>query len=120
MANGRVLAEYYSLEYKDSRELYNHGNIFHLEVILLQSIEGFDVICIVLENNGKLAGVNLLFLITKNKIEMSHSSQMKTKLAIKTDPFLVSFLLSFVDVANSSGPSFFFWQENPLFSCSFP
>lgn len=93
MANGSILAKYYSLGYKDSRELYNNGNGFHLEVILLQSFEGFDVICIVLENNGKLAGVNSLFLITKNIIEMSHSSQMKTKLAINTHPFLVSFLL---------------------------
>ena len=56
-----MLAEYYSLEYNASRELYNHGNIFHLEVILMQSFEGFDVICIVLENSGKLAWVNLLF-----------------------------------------------------------
>ena len=61
MANGSILAEYYSLEYNDSRELYNHGNIFHLEVILMQSFEGFDVICMVLENSGKLAWVNLLF-----------------------------------------------------------
>ena len=40
---------------------------FHLESILLQSYKGFDVICTVLENSGKLAGVNLLFLVTKNK-----------------------------------------------------
>ena len=61
MANGSILAEYYSLEHNDSRELYNHGNIFHLEVILMQRFEGFDVICIVLANSGKLAWVNLLF-----------------------------------------------------------
>ena len=69
MANGSILAEYCSLEYKDSRELYNLGNSFHLELILQQSFEGFDVICTVLENSGKQSGVNLFFSITKNKIE---------------------------------------------------
>ena len=41
-------------------------SITHLSIMIqgnytMQSFEGFDVICIVLENSGKLAWVNLLF-----------------------------------------------------------
>lgn len=37
------------------------GNYTIMEIFLMQRFEGFDVICIVLENSGKLAWVNLLF-----------------------------------------------------------